>query len=423
MKKILLGLVFILFCGYITNAQIKVVGDDYKDSLSGAKNYYDMDIVFDSLFPHLSPLEHRYEMEPTLWDNRFENMLGDTVFISDAISNAYKSTNGGQLFDHKETIPNGYYIIQGYVFGKENMAELGMKLYNRYSIHDLKKMILENELSNEGISYYLECVLLAPIDTIDKKDVVYAIKYNYYVWKNILCLRFYNEAKRFIGKRVYGFRYATSRYDDEWEMKTLGTLVHDDVREESLKLHDEEFNVKDVVFKDGRFFLILQGEKTGTFAKTIKKIKTKYRIDPNGKDLECPDIPCLCTYDEDFAPDNIGFVVGVSDYQLLKKCFDRQKQIDKSKKRQQELQRKQEQEKKKIDFRNSMISKYGVEQGSLVGNRQVRIGMTKEMCRDAWGSPINTYRTTTSYGQSEVWCYNYKTRVYFYNGKVVQIDD
>lgn len=422
MKKILLGLVFILFCGYITNAQIKVVGDDYKDSLSGAKKYYDMDIVFDSLFPHLSPLEHRHEMEPNLWDNRFENMLGDTVFIPDATNYAYKSTNGGQLFDHKETIPNGYYVIHGYVFGKENMAELGM-IDNRYSIHDLKRMILEKELSNNSISYYLACVLLAPIDTINKKDVVYAIDNNYYVLKDIMCLRFYNEAKKFIGKKVYGFRYATCIYDNEWEKKTSGTLVHDDVREESLKLLDDEFEIKDVVFKVGGFFLILQGEKTGTFAKAIKKIKTKYSINSNGDYLECPDIPCLCTNDGPYSPYNIEFIVGVSDYLLLKNYFDRQKQIDKSNKRQQELQRKQEKEKKKIDFIKSMISKYGVEQGSLVGNRQVGIGMTKEMCRDAWGSPINTYRTTTSYGQSEVWCYNYKTRVYFYNGKVVQIDD
>ena len=49
--------------------------------------------------------------------------------------------------------------------------------------------------------------------------------------------------------------------------------------------------------------------------------------------------------------------------------------------------------------------------------------MTKEMVKDSWGRPMNTYRTTTKFGQSEVWCYNYKTRVYFYNGKVVQIDD
>lgn len=51
------------------------------------------------------------------------------------------------------------------------------------------------------------------------------------------------------------------------------------------------------------------------------------------------------------------------------------------------------------------------------------IGMTKEMCKDAWGTPINKYRTTTAGSVTEVWCYNYKTRIYFVNGKVQQIDD
>ena len=82
-----------------------------------------------------------------------------------------------------------------------------------------------------------------------------------------------------------------------------------------------------------------------------------------------------------------------------------------------------ERKKKEENFRRKMIAKYGAEKGTLVGNRQVAIGMTEEMVRDAWRRPWNTYRTTTKYGKSEVWCYNYKTRVYFYNGKVVQIDD
>ena len=71
----------------------------------------------------------------------------------------------------------------------------------------------------------------------------------------------------------------------------------------------------------------------------------------------------------------------------------------------------------------NMVAKYGAKYGELVTKKQVTIGMTKEMCSDAWGRPLNTYRTTTTFGQSEVWCYNYKTRIYFYNGKVVQIDN
>ena len=88
-----------------------------------------------------------------------------------------------------------------------------------------------------------------------------------------------------------------------------------------------------------------------------------------------------------------------------------------------ELQQNRAKKQQEANFSNQMITKYGEEYGSIVGKKQVSIGMTKDMVKDAWGRPMNTYRTTTKYGQSEVWCYNYKTRAYFNNGKVVQIDD
>ena len=112
MRKTLLGILLILGIENITNAQIKVVGDDYKDSLSGAKNYYDMDVDFDALFPNSSPLEHRHEMGSTLCDNREENLVGDTIFIPStydyySYSNLYESMDAGMTFHQRETRPAG----------------------------------------------------------------------------------------------------------------------------------------------------------------------------------------------------------------------------------------------------------------------------------------------------------------------------
>ena len=99
-------------------------------------------------------------------------------------------------------------------------------------------------------------------------------------------------------------------------------------------------------------------------------------------------------------------------------------QAQREKNRQIMNQKTKKREKEQHDlFRQKMISKYGNEKGILVSNHQIAIEMTTEMVSDAWGHPLNSYRTTTKYGQSEVWCYNYKTRVYFYNGKVVRIDE
>ena len=91
---------------------------------------------------------------------------------------------------------------------------------------------------------------------------------------------------------------------------------------------------------------------------------------------------------------------------------------------QQKLKAKKRQETaNKIATKSAFITKYGAKFGEHVANKQAALDMTKEMVKDAWGRPMNTYRTTTKFGQSEVWCYNYKTRIYFYDGKVVMIDD
>ena len=107
-----------------------------------------------------------------------------------------------------------------------------------------------------------------------------------------------------------------------------------------------------------------------------------------------------------------------------KEATERQKKLAEEnalKKRNQEYQLRKKQE--QTEFRKLMISKYGYEKGEIIADKQIAIGMTAEMVRDAWGRPLNTYRTTTSNGLSEVWCYNYKTRVYFFDGKVVRIDN
>ena len=97
---------------------------------------------------------------------------------------------------------------------------------------------------------------------------------------------------------------------------------------------------------------------------------------------------------------------------------ERERQYQKDK-----LRWQQEEEKEAAERQQKMVAKFGSKYGVFVAKKQIAIGMTKEMCREAWGGPVNSYRTTTSFGQSEVWCYNYKTKVYFYNGKVVQIDN
>lgn len=62
--------------------------------------------------------------------------------------------------------------------------------------------------------------------------------------------------------------------------------------------------------------------------------------------------------------------------------------------------------------------KYGAEMASVIAEGIVKIGMTQEMCMDAWGIPNETYTTTTAAGSAQVWMYNYKTRLYFVNNRL-----
>ena len=73
--------------------------------------------------------------------------------------------------------------------------------------------------------------------------------------------------------------------------------------------------------------------------------------------------------------------------------------------------------------RAGLIEKYGDAFGNMIADRKVAIGMTEEMCRLSWGSPHDKYTTTTKWGVSSVWVYNYKTYLYFYNGELKQIDN
>lgn len=79
----------------------------------------------------------------------------------------------------------------------------------------------------------------------------------------------------------------------------------------------------------------------------------------------------------------------------------------------------------KLYFANQkklMIAKYGKYWGKLVGEGQLEIGMTKQMCKDSWGEPESINRTSTRYGNHEQWVYT-TIYVYFDNGKISAIQD
>lgn len=445
MKKIILGAFFVITIGSTANAQIKVIGDDYIDSLTATKEYYNRDIDFEDVFPSVLPKDKSCLLEPFYNEKLMNiNLTGDTLLLLQPhkLRNQEFATNSQARAISTSEIPVGYYVISGYVFCIENENSVreaaGLSPYNYgynftkgqhpndKNIREFKKEILLRNRDNKVfVDRYLRYIILTSIDT-DNKQVP---SMNYYCYplytgtpfqmnQNIY-LRFYNEARKFIGSNMV---YGSITYDS---LRIVKDVLVDDITSDPIKLNDNSFIVKDVVMKESSLYLILQGEKTGSFAQKIDKIvygddKNDFMTTPYGREkgLKKWDIAgFLMEWDRNI------YWLAKKDVETL---YQRPKiaQAQRERNRQIMNQKTKKREKEQHDlFRQKMISKYGNEKGILVSNHQIAIEMTTEMVSDAWGHPLNSYRTTTKYGQSEVWCYNYKTRVYFYNGKVVRIDE
>ena len=116
----------------------------------------------------------------------------------------------------------------------------------------------------------------------------------------------------------------------------------------------------------------------------------------------------------------------VNDYFMLETEF-KQQELEKQKKEEQRLKEQQEREKQeqqeRIKFRSECIAKWGQKMGSYIADGKVILGMNKEMCTAAWGSPIDINRTIVRGLTSEQWVYGWGTYLYFDNGVLRAIQD
>jgi hypothetical protein len=71
----------------------------------------------------------------------------------------------------------------------------------------------------------------------------------------------------------------------------------------------------------------------------------------------------------------------------------------------------------------NIIEKYGSYYGNLIIQGRVVIGMTKEMCREAWGEPKDINRTETAWTIHEQWVYYGNRYLYFENDKLTTIQN
>jgi len=69
-----------------------------------------------------------------------------------------------------------------------------------------------------------------------------------------------------------------------------------------------------------------------------------------------------------------------------------------------------------------LTKKYGASNAKLIVEGKVRIGMTKAMCEEAWGSPDRINKTVGSWGTHEQWVYG-NSYLYFEGNKLTAIQN
>ena len=88
-----------------------------------------------------------------------------------------------------------------------------------------------------------------------------------------------------------------------------------------------------------------------------------------------------------------------------------------------EQQKQIEDQQAKQERKLNLIKKFGKERAEQIFQHKVQIGMTADMCREAWGEPDNINRTTGSWGVHEQWCYDWGGYLYIENGKLAAIQN
>jgi len=71
----------------------------------------------------------------------------------------------------------------------------------------------------------------------------------------------------------------------------------------------------------------------------------------------------------------------------------------------------------------TLTKKYGAANAALIVKGQVKVGFTKQMCKESWGEPVNINTNTNKYGSSEQWVYSSNSYLYFENGRLTSIQN
>lgn len=74
-------------------------------------------------------------------------------------------------------------------------------------------------------------------------------------------------------------------------------------------------------------------------------------------------------------------------------------------------------------YRSNLVKKYGQANANIILNGEVKLGFTKAMCKEAWGTPEDINRTVSYNRTLEQWVYGIGCYLYFEGNKLILIQN
>lgn len=423
--------ILLLFYMATSYGHIKVVDDSYKTEtatlLELNKTLY-ME-MFEKLFPRYEPCTYNIS-------DLCINAVGEKFYVYEESEKQFVRINPADSTVCITSMPVGYYEITNVILTSDRLGEcrdevLKYKInqnertsiidrmsFSEPAVIDYSKLGRNNMLSELARRTDIILPFYTCKDSNGKLFYISAQDFYSYLTKfKYIMMSFYENVEKLKGQKIalYNSRDYIIDYISKEPIKIsindrVGAPIL--IKELDFDYYQAEINpnlqflqCKDIVLKGGQILAIIEYEQ-GNFAVPIKDIKNwLYSVSPK----IIVNMFRINDWMEFVSEQELNNVV--SNFNTVQNKL-RASQLKAAQKAEQAFAQYTQERLK------NLTSKYGAEMASVIAEHKVKIGMTQEMCREAWGTPYETYTTTTAAGSTQIWRYGYKTRLYFVNDRL-----
>ncbi len=412
------------------------------------------------------------------------NIVGDTLFTNGGIyENDFRDKDVYKI-DLQEkkiiglghganvTIPRGHYVVTAVLFGDDLRKEMKSFLNNGYKIDEfeytrneqldilqmlgekyapqseIKEKIAEAKINKEKFNFTISSDYGLRIESIDNTSTYYLSvnSYEYFasdlIPTSFVPIKYVDYIKKELLNKTVMMSYRT---DFIFDVISTYKKLKDAITGATVFQQDTLFYCSDVVInKTNDVCCILEGKNTGKFAVKVtnkyddlnnsrgislykrespmkKSIWHRYYTTEDVLDSRLAWIKLFAVRGETYNTYIDRYIVKVDDLEKSVKDTEHINSLKAMKKFQEQKDYQDNIAKREAQNKQDMIEKYGKDKGSLIAKHTITLGMTPEMCKDAWGRPLSVSNMIDSSGQYTEWKYNFKTVIFFKDGKVVRI--